>query len=189
MLVLAGVTGSGKTTLARMLGERLGWPVYTVETTRCMREQGYLRRQLCYAELVSSYTLVDARVGIVDNSLLSVYAYTLHYAEMDENRSLYMLAKLVKRLALIEKSIHTVIVVAAPDRRTLNERIREKAARGHYPEEDRTWWQVDHWAVQEKLLGIAERWSIPVVVTEGEQAVEMIAEKVGAVDGVSPMRD
>lgn len=162
-IALAGATAVGKTTLARRMARENGLRLVEIDTRRCMKISLPLARQICFVHTIAAYTLKPCDDCIYDNSLLTVYAYTQILAEMKHAAAFEELLSLVKRLALIEMSLHRVILVK-PRRGEHSKRIRMKALLGGY-EGDPLWWRIDHEQAQSILEEIAKSWQIETVET------------------------
>ena len=161
-IVLAGATAVGKTTLARRLAKERGLRLVEIDTRRCMGIEPLLARQICFTHTIAAYTLKPCDECIFDNSLLTVHAYTALVAEQTPADALLELLSLTKRLALIEMSIHKVIVVK-PRKGEHAKRIRKKALAGQYSG-DPHWWRLDHERVQAIIEEIAKRWQLDTAV-------------------------
>ncbi len=183
-LVLAGVAGVGKTTVARLLSRMLGLPYRPVEAPECWLISDPAERQLCFT---CSFLRQLGGYGVFDNSLLSVYAYSEAMLRRNPHRiGLYGAALSALELAL--PNGHTVVLAAKPE--TLAERIhyrlaREKHRRGNGTETDIKL----HLEAQEHLLRIAESNNIPVIWTDDRTSEQVAKEIMKAVKAAEVAAD
>ena len=166
-IVLAGVAGVGKTTVAKLLARKLGLPYRSVEAPKCWPLSDPLERQLCF--LCSFQRKLRRGPGIYDNSMLTVAAYSAIY----NSTATYGVA--VAALAIAKTETSRIVLAARP--RTLRERIvrrLEDPQRQLSAIEQR----IDlHIAAQQTLLRFAKSLDNPVIWTDDKPA-ETVASEV-----------
>lgn len=159
-VALAGVSGVGKSTVARILERVLGYPVVEVEARECWSYPVGVRRQACFARKFAS--IIGKREAIYTNSVYSVAAYTLAM-------------KIKPEFEISEPCRTVVLAVSDPDelaRRIIARSVHDKQRMFNITEFD----VGLHWEAQLRLLRIAAERGLPVVWSD-EKPVK-VAETV-----------
>jgi len=192
-LHLAGVAGVGKTTVARIVAERLGLRYHPVEAVECWRLYD-LPRQACFlGSFAARLFSVNDRL-VADNSLLSVLAYTGVFADrmlekyaaqrdVSSVAATYMSMIIDHTLDLFrrEASIADIVALRA-EPETLEERIARRLL-----EESRRLENINvegniemHVKAQEILVYNARKHGIPIVDAADKSPEEVAEEVIGA---------
>jgi len=171
-ILLAGPSGVGKTTVAKILAKRLGARYVEVLTDECRRLSDPVKRQICFFDVVGR-GVIDAKGFpfdlVLDNAMLSVYGYTMAIArDTMVGRSAAWI-----EWAKWEAENFRVVLLIVKSRKVLAERIA-KRQRKTDPYENKL---RIHMSAQRYMVTLARRLGIPIVDTT-EKTPEGVAEEV-----------
>ena len=186
IIIIEGVSGVGKSTVARLLARRLGMPLNEVDAPECWG-LGLPERQECF---LARFVLA-LREGVNTNGLLTVAAYSMAFAEMAWNTVAhgyaYVLSSLARTARAVAASLaqRASVVVFYAEPAELHQRRRGKycaAGDGEFhPSSPIDCNPVVHELAQRRLLEMAATLSIPVIDTTGKTPEDVAAVVVHVV--------
>lgn len=167
-LYLAGAAGAGKTTVAQILGKRLGLPVHEVEARECWPLADVDEREECFARVFEERMLRGN--GVYSNHLLTVYGYAVALGA-----SPWVAETALRRAALYSP---VVVLVAGPE--CLRRRIASRMER----ERDRRLNVVEgeietHLRAQAVIVDAARELGIPVLDTSHVDPEDVAGKVLG----------
>lgn len=188
LVVLEGVGGVGKTTLARALSRAYGLRYVAVEAVECWPLPAGAERQRCFLAVFDrairrAYAECMGETCVLDNGYLTVAAYSLavlKLGSMDGGLSPYEIGLLTDTAMLalhyaymLYGEIITVFLVDAPDAEIRARILRRLPQRSS----NRVEAEIElHLQAQAELRAIARRKAIPVVENTGSP--EGVAKKL-----------
>jgi len=166
-LSLAGPAAAGKTTVAR-----LAPGYYPVEAEECWGQPPGVERQECFLRVFRSRIVRAPPGAVLDNSLLSVYGYSMAMGLPDLAR---------EALELWERLEPATVLLVPPSPRVLEARLERRLAveegrRGNAVEE-----MVGlHWRAMRYMYRVARGTHVPVVVSTGPPEFVLLAVSLAA---------
>jgi thymidylate kinase len=170
LVVIEGVAGSGKTSVAKRLAELLGARYEPVEAQECWPEKDPVIRQLCFFyRFAARYleALGSSETVVLDNGFLTLYAYSYAFAQL-HRKSLERLAPLIRASLAVFESLageaRCKVVVLDADPAFLAARIASRI--DEEPERASNAFEklmVLHTEARLALLTVAQRRRLPVL--------------------------
>lgn len=164
-MYIAGIAGSGKTTVGKIVSEKLGVPFHEVEARECWKYRNIVIRQKCFLEEFRSK--MDKDNGIYSNHLLSVYGYSIALGLPGD----------VADSILVEEKKYRPVVLFVVSREELRRRILDRMT---IDAERRMNWvesMIDvHMFAQEAMLKYAKINDIPIIDTSNKPVEAVVDE-------------
>lgn len=184
LVLLSGVAGVGKTTIARVLEEEHGFLYVPVEAEVCWSEADPVRRQECFKEEFLrriAFRMNEDTVVVADNSLATVAAYS--YALVDRAASIQEAAHLLRISyeALtwenaLPDALHVLVEANLP---VIKERILRRLAEDRLREKNWVEREIEIHAKAQAFLRSVKGWDMKLM-NQGapEEAAKIIAKKI-----------
>ena len=151
---MAGVSGSGKSSFARVIARIYRVPVHEVEARECWSIMPGLERQECFARVFIDK--MERGAGVYTNHLLTVYGYTA--ALLGAGHPLAL------RLKTIVERRGDPIIVLVVDREMLEERIARRLETDKQRSTNTIETDIElHLTAQKHILDYARQHAIPAI--------------------------
>ena len=151
---MAGVSGSGKSSFARVIGRIYRVPVHEVEARECWSIMPGLGRQECFAR--AFIDKMEQGAGVYTNHLLTVYGYTAAMLGSEH--------PLARRLKNIVERRGDPVIVLVVGRGTLEERIVRRLETDSQRSTNTTETNIKlHLNAQKHILDYARQHSLPTI--------------------------
>ena len=169
-IYLGGVSGVGKSTVARIISSKTKLPVYEVEARKCWNMGGKYR-QRCFA--TKFINLMNQGNGIYTNHIISVYGYTMAMG-------LEEFAEEVKIVSMVNRRGLVILAISDPEEliRRIGTRIKTDEERKNNNTEE----NVElHVKAQNYIVELANIIKVPVVYTDNKTPEEVAIEVMRSV--------
>ena len=170
-IYLGGVSGVGKSTVAKILSSKLNLPLHEVEARDCWSMSGQYR-QRCFA--IKFIRLMNFGHGVYTNHVISVYGYTVAMGVEE-------LIEEVKIVSMVNR--RGLVVLAVNDPRELKNRIEKRLRNDRERGDNRTENNIDlHIKAQQYIIELANTIKIPVLYTDNktpDDVAEEIIKTIG----------